>query len=134
VWQLLYKWSTWRHAGKPKHWIVGRYFGKFNTFRNDRWVFGDRASGACLVKFSWTGIHRHVPVTGAASPDDPALASYWAERRKKVKPPLDSYTLRLLTRQDARSRSAGTTCSQPTSRPNPPASGNGGGCISPARR
>ena len=41
-------------------------------------------------------------VKGAASPDDPALASYWAERRKKVKPPLDGYTLRLLARQDAR--------------------------------
>src|SRR2546430_6227592 len=47
------------------------------------------------VKFSWTAIRRHVPVKGAASPDDPALARYWAERRKKVKPPLDSYTLRL---------------------------------------
>ena len=35
-------------------WIVGRYFGKFNKFRNDRWVFGDRDSGAYLVKFSWT--------------------------------------------------------------------------------
>ena len=100
TWKLLYKWATWRHQNKPKHWIVGRYFGKFNKFRNDRWVFGDRDSGACLVKFSWTGIERHVPVKGAASPDDPALAAYWAERRKKVRPPLDSYTLRLLTRQD----------------------------------
>jgi len=63
-------------------------------------VFGDRDSGAYLVKFSWTGIERHVPVKGAASPDDPALASYWAQRRKKVRPPLDRYTLRLLTRQD----------------------------------
>jgi RNA-directed DNA polymerase len=102
LWKLTYKWATWRHASKPKRWIVGRYFGKFNKFRNDRWVFGDRDSGACLTKFSWTGIQRHVPVTGAASPDDPALASYWADRRKKVKPPLDNYTLRLLTRQDAR--------------------------------
>ena len=100
LWKLSYKWATWRHNNKPKPWIVGRYFGKYNTFRNDRWVFGDRDSGACLVKFSWTGIRRHVLVKGAASPDDPALASYWAERRKKVKPPLDSYTLRLLTRQD----------------------------------
>ncbi len=41
-------------------------------------------------------------VKGAASPDDLALAGYWAERREKVKPPLDKYTLRLLTRQDAR--------------------------------
>jgi hypothetical protein len=55
-------------------------------FRNDRWVFGDRGSGAYLVKFSWTAIQRHVPVKGAASPDDPALAAYWAERRKKIKP------------------------------------------------
>ena len=90
----------WRHQNKPERWIVGRYFGKFNKFRNDHWVFGDRDSGAYLVKFSWTGIERHVPVKGAASPDDPALAGYWAERRKKVKPPLDRYTLRLLTRQD----------------------------------
>ena len=100
LWKLLYKWARWRHANKPRRWIVGRYFGKYCKFRNDRWVFGDRDSGACLVKFSWTGIERHVPVKGAASPDDPALTSYWAERRKKVKPPLDRYTLRLLSRQD----------------------------------
>ena len=102
LWKLTYKWATWRHADKPKRWIVGRYFGKFNKFRNDRWVFGDRDSGACLVKFSWTGIVRHVPVKGRASPDDPALAAYWAERRQRVKPPLDRYTLRLLARQDGR--------------------------------
>jgi len=100
MWKLLYKWATWRHKNKPKHWIVGRYFGKFNTFRNDRWVFGDHDSGAYLVKFSWTAIQRHVLVKGAASPDDPALAGYWAERRTKVKPPLDKYTLHLLSRQD----------------------------------
>ena len=102
LWKLTYKWATWRHNNKPKRWIAGRYFGKFNKFRNDRWVFGDRDSGACLVKFTWTNIERHVPVTGAASPDDPALARYWAERRKKARPPLDGYTLRLLARQDGR--------------------------------
>ena len=74
MWTLTYKWAAWRHANKPKSWIVGQYFGKFNKFRNDRWVFGDRDTGACLVKFSWTAIQRHVPVKGAASPDDPALA------------------------------------------------------------
>jgi len=99
VWSLLYKWARWRHKNKPRRWVVARYFGKFNKFRNDRWVFGDRGSGGYLVKFSWTGIERHVPVTGAASPDDPALASYWAKRRNKVRPPLDRYTLRLLARQ-----------------------------------
>jgi RNA-directed DNA polymerase len=100
LWKLLYKWATWRHKNKPKHWIVGRYFGKFSKFRNDRWVFGDRDSGAYLVKFSWTAIQRHVPVKGAASPDDPALAEHWANRRNKVKPPLGKYSLRLFTKQD----------------------------------
>jgi RNA-directed DNA polymerase len=102
TWRLLCKWAKRQHSNKPRTWVVDRYFGKFNRFRNDRWVFGDRDSGAYLVKFSWTGIERHVMVKGAASPDDPALASYWAERRKKARPPLDRYTLRLLTRQDGR--------------------------------
>jgi RNA-directed DNA polymerase len=102
LWRLLYKWARWRHKNKPRRWVVTRYFGKFNKFRNDHWVFGDRDSGAYLVRFSWTGIERHVPVKGAASPDDPALASYWAKRRTKVSPPVDGYTLRLLTRQAGR--------------------------------
>jgi RNA-directed DNA polymerase len=100
AWKLLYKWAKRRHPNKPVHWTVSRYFGKFSKFRNDHWVFGDRASGAHLVRFSWTHIERHTPVKGAASPDDPALSGYWAERRKKVRPPLDAYNLRLLSRQD----------------------------------
>ena len=100
VFKLTYKWAKYRHPNKPKHWVVGRYFGAFNKFRNDRWVFGDRDSGGHLVKFAWTSISRHVMVKGAASTDDPALADYWASRRRRSKPPLDSYTLSLLTRQD----------------------------------
>ena len=63
--------------------------------RRDRWVFGDRDSGAYLVKFAWTNIVRHPMVKGNASPDDPALADYWANRREG-KPPMDQLTLRLL--------------------------------------
>ena len=100
AWRLLYKWARWQHPNKPVRWVVTRYFGKFSKFRNDHWVFGDRDSGAHLVRFSWTNIVRHTPVKGAASPDDPALSGYWAERRKKVRPPLDAYNLRLLSRQD----------------------------------
>ena len=100
VWQLTYKWATYSHPNKPKGWIVGRYFGKFSKFRNDHWVFGHRESGGHLVKFSWTSIDRHVMVKGGASPDDPALADYWANRRRRSKPPLDNYTLGLLTKQD----------------------------------
>lgn len=108
VWKLTYKWAKHTHPHKPKKWIVRRYFGRFNKLRADRWVFGNRADtderGTIphLVKFSWTEIVRHQTVPGAASPDDPDLADYWATRRRRVKPPLDSYNLRLLTSQRGR--------------------------------
>ena len=66
------------------------------------------AARAYLLKFSWTNIVRHQMVNGTASPDDPALTDYWAARRRRIKPPLDSYTLRLLTGRTAAARSAGT--------------------------
>jgi RNA-directed DNA polymerase len=102
LWKLCYKWACWSHSNKPKSWIVGRYFGRFEKFRNDRWVFGDKDTGAYLPRPSWTDIVRHILVKGGASPDDPDLTEYWARRRRKVKPPLDSYTVRLLTMQDGR--------------------------------
>jgi RNA-directed DNA polymerase len=84
LWKLTYKWACWSHPNKPRHWIIGRYFGKFSKFRNDQWVFGDKDTGAYLPKPSWTDIVRHTLVKGGASPDDPALAGYWAQRRQKV--------------------------------------------------
>jgi RNA-directed DNA polymerase len=89
MWKLAYKWAKYSHANKPRDWIVKRYFGRFNPARRDQWVFGDRASGAWLPKFAWTRIVRHQMVPGRASPDDPTLAQYWAERRRKRRPPLD---------------------------------------------
>ena len=106
MWRLNYKWANHSHPKKPKKWITKRYFGRFNKFRNDQWVFGDRAHVSDhgdtphMVKFSWTPIVRHQMVAGGASPDDPDLASYWTKRRRRVKPPLDDYNLRLLARQD----------------------------------
>jgi RNA-directed DNA polymerase len=102
LWKLTYKWACWNHPHKPKRWIIRRYYGKFDKSRADRWVFGDRDTGAYLPKPAWTDIVRHTLVKGRASPDDPNLARYWAQRRRKVKPPLDSYTVRLLSRQDGR--------------------------------
>jgi RNA-directed DNA polymerase len=102
LWKLTYKWANWSHSNKPKSWIIHRYFGRFNPARSDRWVFGDRASGAYLPKFSWTKIVRHQLVPGTASPDDPALAQYWVDRRRKSPPPLDRSTLRLLKAPDLR--------------------------------
>jgi RNA-directed DNA polymerase len=87
VWKLTYKWATHGHPNKSKRWVVKRYFGMFNRSRRDKWVFGDRASGVYLLKFAWTRIIRHQLVTGASSPDNPAMTKYWAERRAKLPPP-----------------------------------------------
>jgi RNA-directed DNA polymerase len=102
MWKLTYKWAMWSHPHKGKRWIVRRYFGRFVPSRRDRWVFGDRDSGAYLFKFAWTKITRHTLVKGWASPDDPALASYWAARRRRGDPPLRRAELRLLKAQQAR--------------------------------
>ena len=103
IWKLTHKWATFSHSNKPRSWVIARYFGQFNKSRRDRWVFGDRDSGAYLLKFAWTKIVRHQMVKGAASPDDPALAHYWAERRRKAPPPpIDKATLRLLEAQHGR--------------------------------
>ena len=74
-----------------------------STSRNDHWVVGNRArpnergSVPHPVKFAWTPIVGHQLVAATASPGDPDLTGYWATRRQRVRPPLDSYNLRLLT-------------------------------------
>ena len=102
LWILTYKWATHSHSNKSRRWIVRRYFGMFNRFRRDRWVFGDRDSGAYLFKFAWTKIVRHQMVPGTASPDDPDLATYWAKRRQRSAPPVGGVSLRLLKTQQGR--------------------------------
>jgi RNA-directed DNA polymerase len=103
LWRLSYKWALFTHPNKPKAWIVPRYFGEFNKARRDRWVFGDRSSGAYMQKFAWTRIARHWMVQSAASPDDPALAAYWAERRRKTPAPtINAANLRLFEAQGGR--------------------------------
>lgn len=59
----------------------------------------DRDSARFLVKFSWTPIVRHTLVKGRSSPDDPALAEYWATRRRRRKAPLGPSLKRLLGAQ-----------------------------------
>src|SRR5690242_1238218 len=54
LWKLTYKWAKHSHPNKPTRWIIRRYFGTFNKSRQDRWVFGDRDSGAYLTRFAWT--------------------------------------------------------------------------------
>jgi RNA-directed DNA polymerase len=102
LWQLTFKWARFSHANKPTRWVVARYYARFNKTRRDRWVFGDRKSGAYMHKFAWTNIVRHQMVKGGASPDDPALAEYWAERRRKTPLPINKTSRWLLKAQDGR--------------------------------
>ncbi|MEU3312801.1 group II intron reverse transcriptase/maturase [Streptomyces sp. NPDC006662] len=100
VWTLTWKWARFSHPKKSSYWVKDRYYGQFRLNRMDRWVFGDRETGAHLYKFQWTKIQRHVLVKGSNSPDDPALADYWSSRRRKSVPTtLDSTSITLAARQ-----------------------------------
>jgi RNA-directed DNA polymerase len=107
TWQLTYKWARRAHPKKGARWVTSRYYGKFCPSRNDKWVFGNRDTGAYLLRHSWTSIRRHVMVKSWASPDDPDLAGYWENRRRRNGPPLDAGTLSLLGRQQNRCPSCG---------------------------
>jgi RNA-directed DNA polymerase len=103
MWRLTYKWARHSHPKKSRRWVTTRYFGVFNKSRpRCKWVFGDRDSGFYLHQFAWTPIIRHQMVKGASSPDDPALTDYWAQRRRRGKPPLDKGMLRLIQAQHGR--------------------------------
>ena len=127
LWQHLYKWARRRHPGKSRRWVTARYFGQFNPSRRNQWIYGDRETGAYLHHYAWTKIVRHVPVTGRNSPDDPALAQYWADRRRKRKPPqLAPSWHRALREQDGQCPLCGEPLLTPAVCPTPPASGRPG--------
>jgi RNA-directed DNA polymerase len=102
LWRLTWKWATYSHPNKPKPWVFARHYGKFNKTRQDRWVFGDRQSGAYMHKFAWARMLRHWTVKHRASPDDPTLADYWAWRRRKASLPINKTTQELTNSQDGR--------------------------------
>lgn len=74
-----------RHGRKSWKWLQTRYWGRFHPTRRDRWVFGMPGTGLYLQKFSWVRFQRHTLVRGMASPDDPALSAYWAQRRTRTR-------------------------------------------------
>jgi RNA-directed DNA polymerase len=102
LWWLTFKWAVRSHRNKSKKWVVDRYYDMFNKARHDRWVFGDRDSGAYLTKTAWMKIVRHQMVDGFASPDDPDRADYWAARKRRRKPPINRWGLIQLERQHGR--------------------------------
>jgi RNA-directed DNA polymerase len=70
------------HPKKSKTWQQARYWGRLNLDRQDRWVFGDKQTGAHVLKFGWFKIERHVLVRGKSSPDDASLRAYWQNRER----------------------------------------------------
>jgi RNA-directed DNA polymerase len=120
LWRLTWKWATRSHQNKPRSWVFAQYFGKFNKARQDRWVFGHRASGSYLHRFAWTNIVRHTIVKHAASPDDPELADYWAWRRQKATLPINRTALWLHRQQDGRCAICKTTLLAASDRPQTP--------------
>jgi RNA-directed DNA polymerase len=78
-------WARKTHPQKPWYWLKGKYWGRLNPQRQDRWVFGNAQdpSGKSLLKLCWTPIIRHVIVKGRASPDDPTLTAYWERRNER---------------------------------------------------
>ena len=119
LWKLAYKWACWSHPNKPG---AGSSAGTSESSASSGTTGGYSATKTPAP----TCRNRPGPtscgtlVKGGASPDDPALAGYWAQRRQKVKPPLDPYTVRLLSRQDGRCSLCGENLLTPDQLPQSP--------------
>ena len=117
MWKLTYKWAKFSHPNKPRHWIIDRYFGTFNKSRQDRWVFGDRDSGAYLAsspgqrssdtRWSRAGRPRTTPPWPTTGPTGGA----GAHPRRWQRPACGS-----CRRSTAAARSVGTCSCTPTTR------------------
>jgi RNA-directed DNA polymerase len=71
------------HRNKSDSWRKAKYWGNLNLDRPfDRWVFGNKQTGAYMLKFAWFKIERHILVKGKSSPDDPKLRDYWIKRQE----------------------------------------------------
>ena len=91
MWRLTYRWAKRTHPNKPKRWVVRPVLRQVQQVQERPVGVRDRAARRAarpyLPKFAWTPIVRHQLVAGTASPDDPALADYWAARRRRGQAP-----------------------------------------------
>ena len=131
MWKLTYKWAK-RHTPEQVRgggsW-TGTSAGSTRP-GNNRWVFGDRDSGAYLPKFAWTKIVRHAMVTGTASrrsrpgpTTGPTVAANSTTDRSACSCSPSSST-------GGRCPLCGTCCCTPTANHSTRASGNSG-CAAP---
>jgi RNA-directed DNA polymerase len=91
-----------KHPKKSKDWQRRKYWGQLNLDRDDHWVFGDKRTGAYLLKFSWFPIERHMLVKGTSSLDDPHLADYWIKRQATLAKDLTRSKQKLARKQRGR--------------------------------
>ncbi|MCP4651117.1 MAG: maturase [PVC group bacterium] len=68
------------HPNKSWEWRRTRYWGSLKKNSLDQWMFGNKASGAFMLKYSHFPIERHILVKGYASPDNPMEREYWEKR------------------------------------------------------
>ena len=100
MWRLTYKWAKHSHPNKSKRgWSPTTSASSTSSATTDGCsATGDHHRGDLRPdQVPLDNIVRHQTVNGG-SPDDPALTEYWAARRRRIKPPLDRYSLRLLAK------------------------------------
>lgn len=76
LWNRQYRHANRNHPNKSWKWIREKYWGKLCPGRNDKWVFGDKLTGAYMYKLAWTPINPHVMLKGNNSPYDLSLKGY----------------------------------------------------------
>ncbi|MGG5781823.1 group II intron reverse transcriptase/maturase [Bacillus albus] len=73
------------HPNKTWKWIIGQYFhADIHGQSTNRWLLTSPDKKQQLIKMSWTGIVRHVPVTYKNTPYDRELKEYYSLRDVKV--------------------------------------------------
>jgi len=82
---------------------MNQYFGRLNPDRpNERWIFGDKQSGAYILKFVHTPIIRHRCVPHDDSPDnpDPTVQETFKQREADEAKKLNKQKHRLAKKQN----------------------------------
>jgi len=82
---MLWYWALKRHPNKSKTWVAHKYFRSLNgvewTFSADVRDRHNNQTTISLFNITTIPIQRYSKVKGTASPDDPALATYWLHRQ-----------------------------------------------------
>nr|YP_010337630.1 putative reverse transcriptase/maturase [Dixoniella grisea]UNJ17215.1 putative reverse transcriptase/maturase [Dixoniella grisea] len=58
IWNRQYRHVKRTHPNKSWQWIREKYWGKLCPDKKDRWVFGDKSTGAYMYKLAWTTIKK----------------------------------------------------------------------------